>query len=97
MYSLPSTSHTRAPLPLAMNGGVPSTARNERTGLLTPPGMTRWAWSKSCWDLACSILCALLGNGLRRRNQFSGDVRPLGRSNSWVMVLLIWARVSIIA
>ncbi len=40
MYSLPSTSMMRDPLPRAMNGGVPPTLRKARTGELTPPGMT---------------------------------------------------------
>jgi hypothetical protein len=34
-----------------MKGGVPATARKDRTGLLTPPGMYRWAWAKSWFDL----------------------------------------------
>ena len=29
-----------------MNGGVPPTAENARTGLLTPPGRIRFAWVK---------------------------------------------------
>ena len=29
-----------------MNRGVPPTARNARTGELTPPGMRRWARAK---------------------------------------------------
>ena len=36
--------------PLAMNRGVPPTARNARTGLLTPPGVTSSARSKSAAD-----------------------------------------------
>src|SRR5438093_13131474 len=39
MYSLPSTSHTRAPLAFWTKNGCPPTARNARTGELTPPGM----------------------------------------------------------
>src|ERR671923_2021423 len=42
-YTRPSTSHRRAPSPRAMNGGAPPTARNARTGLFTPPGITRLA------------------------------------------------------
>ena len=37
----PSTSRMRAPSPRAMNSGSPPTPRNARTGLFTPPGMTR--------------------------------------------------------
>src|SRR5882672_2222312 len=39
MYSRPSASQMRLPSPRSMNGGVPPTARNARTGELTPPGM----------------------------------------------------------
>src|SRR5436189_4064299 len=39
MYSLPSTSQTRAPWALLTKKGSPPTARNARTGELTPPGM----------------------------------------------------------
>ena len=76
MYSLPSTSQTRDPLPRAMNGGVPSTARKDRTGLLTPPGITRCAWSKSCCDLVCSILFALLGGDWEPQRQSCGGDCP---------------------
>src|SRR5262249_44942395 len=40
MYSLPSASQSREPLPRTMNGGSPPTARKARTGESTPPGMT---------------------------------------------------------
>src|SRR5262252_1789937 len=40
MYSRPSASQIRLPKPRSMKGGVPPTARNARTGELTPPGMT---------------------------------------------------------
>src|SRR4051812_13757480 len=33
----------REPSPRTMKRGVPPTARNARTGELTPPGITRWA------------------------------------------------------
>src|SRR6266446_8185322 len=36
-----------APSARATKNGVPPTPRNARTGLLTPPGMRRWARSKS--------------------------------------------------
>src|SRR5690606_784154 len=38
MYSFPSTSHKRAPAPRSTKNGSPPTARNARTGELTPPG-----------------------------------------------------------
>src|SRR5258708_39987836 len=47
MYSLPSTSNSREPQPLAIKGGVPPTLRNARTGELTPPGISFWAWTRS--------------------------------------------------
>src|SRR4029077_9835772 len=40
MYSRPFASQSRLPAPRSMKGGVPPTARNARTGELTPPGMT---------------------------------------------------------
>src|SRR5208337_3707419 len=39
MYSLPSTSQMRAPLARLTKNGWPPTARNARTGELTPPGI----------------------------------------------------------
>src|SRR5690606_11042809 len=50
MYSLPSMSTRRLPSPFAMNGGTPPTARNARTGLLTPPGITLRAASNAAAD-----------------------------------------------
>src|SRR5918996_3322178 len=50
MYARPSTSQRRAPSPRAMKGGAPPTARNARTGLLTPPGITRPAASSKRSD-----------------------------------------------
>src|SRR6202008_2922461 len=50
MYERPSASHSRAPSPRWMNGGAPPTARNARTGLLTPPGITRLAASSRRLD-----------------------------------------------
>src|SRR4051812_1881195 len=47
MYSRPSTSTTREPLPLATKYGVPPTERKARTGEFTPPGMMREARRKS--------------------------------------------------
>src|SRR5260221_13310029 len=47
MYSRPSSSTRRAPRPSRKNTGVPPTARNARTGELTPPGISRWDRSNS--------------------------------------------------
>src|SRR2546422_11203816 len=57
MYSLPSASQTRAPFARAKKRGWPPTALKARTGLLTPPGMTFCARSKSCWErvVCCSV------------------------------------------
>jgi hypothetical protein len=42
-----------------MNGGVPPTAVNARTGEFTPPGMTAQASSnnraEAAWALACAV------------------------------------------
>src|SRR4051794_3384850 len=38
-----------------MKRGVPPTARNARTGELTPPGITRWARSKRDWLFMRSV------------------------------------------
>src|SRR4051812_34466838 len=51
MYSLPSSSYRRDPLPRRMNRGVPPTLRNARTGEFTPPGMRNFARSNSSSDL----------------------------------------------
>src|SRR4029079_7951937 len=48
MYRWPSASHRYAPCARTMKRGVPPTARNARTGELTPPGITRCARAKSC-------------------------------------------------
>src|SRR6059036_3468133 len=57
MYSLPSASQTRAPFARAKKRGWPPTALKARTGLLTPPGMTFCARSKSRWErvVCCSV------------------------------------------
>src|SRR5690242_12979946 len=62
MYSLPSTSQTRAPLARLTKNGCPPTARNARTGEFTPPGMYFSASSKSSLDFECiSDLTVSLG------------------------------------
>src|SRR6185437_2268602 len=63
MYSLPSTSHTRAPFARFTKNGCPPTARNARTGEFTPPGMYFSASSKSSFDFECiSDLAVSLSN-----------------------------------
>src|SRR5260221_11170819 len=47
MYSLPSAPTRRAPKARCTNTGCPPTARNARTGLFTPPGISRSARSSS--------------------------------------------------
>src|SRR2546426_977840 len=42
-YERPSTSQIRAPSPRATKNGSPPTPRKARTGLFTPPGMSRVA------------------------------------------------------
>src|SRR6266702_8598071 len=56
MYSLPSTSHTRAPCALLTKNGCPPTARNARTGELTPPGMYFNASANNASDCAREII-----------------------------------------
>src|SRR5439155_23606477 len=60
MYSLPSTSQTRAPLAFSTKNGCPPTARNARTGELTPPGMNFNASANNASDLAREIMPAKL-------------------------------------
>src|SRR5688572_1228203 len=47
MRSCPSASVRYAPRPWAANRGLPPTEPKARTGELTPPGITRFARSKS--------------------------------------------------
>src|SRR5919197_5152920 len=53
-YSRPSASVRYGPLPDTMNRGVPPTARNARTGELTPPGVTTEARSNSDCETGAS-------------------------------------------
>ena len=50
MYVFPSTSYSLGHLARWMNRGCPPTDRKARTGLLTPPGMSCCASSKSLID-----------------------------------------------
>ncbi|GAB4604584.1 hypothetical protein MOKP31_14120 [Mycobacterium avium subsp. hominissuis] len=56
---MPSASVSRQPRAAVMNGGVPPTAVNARTGEFTPPGMTAQASSnnraEAAWALACAV------------------------------------------
>src|SRR5882672_105570 len=70
MYSRPSASQMRLPSPRSMKGGVPPTARNARTGELTPPGIAfcERSNSKSFFEgmgaeQACEIARAALDVG----------------------------------
>src|SRR5687767_10653281 len=52
MYSLPSTSKTRAPFARSTKNGFPPTPRKARTGEFTPPGIHFRASAKSSSDFA---------------------------------------------
>src|ERR1043166_7272934 len=56
MYSLPSASQMRGPLPRRMYGGSPPTDLNARTGESTPPGITRHARAWSSFDFVCCFI-----------------------------------------
>src|SRR5208283_6249624 len=71
MYSFPSTSQMCAPLARFTKNGCPPTARNARTGELTPPGMYFNASAKSFSDLARTKLS--LEEGFRQRTLFGTD------------------------
>src|SRR5450631_4369874 len=53
MYSRPSTEVIVAPCALRKKTGVPPTLLNARTGLCTPPGVTRRARSKYSRERSC--------------------------------------------
>src|SRR6201996_901298 len=55
-----------APSPRAMKRGVPPTARNARTGELTPPGMTFWARSNNA-SLVDTARASDFGRVVRQR------------------------------
>jgi hypothetical protein len=59
MYSLPSASQMRQPLPRTMYGGSPPTDLKARTGESTPPGITRDARACSSWDLVRGFIGSL--------------------------------------
>src|SRR6516164_8679113 len=51
-----------------MNAGVPPTARQDRTGLFTPPGMTSHAREKSSSETLPMRVAARVTRDLRSRN-----------------------------
>src|SRR5882724_5768833 len=59
MYSLPSASQIREPLPRTMYGGSPPTDLNARTGESTPPGITREARACSSCDLVRGFISTM--------------------------------------
>src|SRR5271169_6251489 len=74
MYSLPSTSRRCAPAARLTKNGWPPTARNARTGELTPPGIYFNASVKSFSDSARTKLS--LQKSFRQRAFFRADDRP---------------------
>jgi hypothetical protein len=66
MKLFPSTSYRRAPLARLMKSGCPPTDRKARTGLLTPPGITRCAAANSFLDVVVFIKSAPPYHGLRK-------------------------------
>ena len=80
-YSRPSTSKSRDPWPEAIKRGYPPTAPNARTGLLTPPGRTAWAVSKSASDAATGPLVTIgaprdTGASIHLRYRFPATAYP---------------------
>src|SRR5437016_9957707 len=80
MYSLPSTSHTRAPLAFWTKNGCPPTARNARTGELTPPGMYFRASANNASDLPLGITRAKYSGAALGASQFRAIKSEIRRS-----------------
>src|SRR5260370_953055 len=77
MYSLPSTSQTRAPRAFSAKNGCPPTARKARTGEFTPPGMCCNAWANNFSDCEWEIMRAsILG-----RHRFGSGERSLAEED----------------
>src|SRR5579884_402739 len=72
MNRLPSTSYSMAPFARLMKSGWPPTDRKARTGLLTPPGMRRWACSNSRCERVVFMKGATLTRKVRN-GQDSGE------------------------
>src|SRR6185369_14898895 len=64
-----------------MNRGVPPTARNARTGELTPPGIDFWARSKSSALFMVQKRDGCEARGPRGPRDAFGKRRPAGRSS----------------
>src|SRR5690606_4658992 len=77
----PSTSYRYGPSPRTMNLGVPPTARNARTGELTPPGTTARARSYRAVEAGASAGYGLvpLVRGPTSAHSVSVVVRPAQR------------------
>ena len=73
MYTLPSASQICAPRPRLINGGVPPTERNARTGELTPPGVKQLRRAKQFLAFSFSVM-----NRIALRIRASGG-RNVGR------------------
>ena len=76
MYSLPSMSKMRSPFAFAMNGGLQSTLAYERTGLLTPPGMSVLASLKAARDFS------------RFSIPYSSSLSHLAASSAWYVMMM---------
>ena len=59
MYLLPSSSQIYAPLAFLINGGVPPTDLKARTGELTPPGISVFAFWNNFSDFSNAFLLRL--------------------------------------
>src|SRR2546425_5105636 len=83
-YERPSTSQMRAPSPRATKNGSPPTPLNARTGLFTPPGMSRIAASNKRSEEHTSelqslayIVCRLLLEKKKVVRQEAVDEEPV--------------------
>src|SRR5687768_16828108 len=81
MNELPSTSKMRAPDARAMKSGEPPTALKARTGEFTPPGVTRFARSKSFDDLRGLFTFTRRGGSLDPPQEPSGSTREVGNDH----------------
>src|SRR5687767_1797022 len=77
MYLFPSRSMISNPSASLMNGGVPPTALNARTGELTPPGITFFARAKAASELATDrgVTSGMSGQSRKARASGQGAVR----------------------
>src|SRR5579864_1004833 len=99
MYSLPSASQMREPLPRTMYGGSPPTDLNARTGESTPPGITREARAcSSCdffrgfiWTLEYIVNCTPLDFPPSLPGKIS---RELTRRTRIILLIRVYSRNS---